>query len=153
MIACLDPALLSPLVTLFIGGVAAYIGFLQWRLAERKLKYDLFDRRYKIYDATRKFLSAILQKATFDDRDIFEYYAGISDADFLYPKELRDYLDTIKNRAFAMRAHEMDFRDLPVSEARTELVKKMHVELKWLNDQLTELRTRFHPYLGFRTIK
>jgi len=45
-IAALDWALLSPLI---VWG--------QWRVADNKLRLDLFDRRYKVYDALRLALS------------------------------------------------------------------------------------------------
>jgi hypothetical protein len=43
--------------TLFLGLAVAVIAWLQWRLASDKLRLDLFDRRYKIYDATMRFVA------------------------------------------------------------------------------------------------
>ena len=58
------------------------IAWQQWRVADNKLRLDLFDRRYKVYDATRKFLAVIFREASFTDSQLFEFYAGTSDAEF-----------------------------------------------------------------------
>jgi len=61
-------------VTLVIAFAVAVIAFFQFKVAHDRLRLDLFDRRYKIYDATRRFLSVILTNATFQDSDLFVAY-------------------------------------------------------------------------------
>ena len=39
----------------------AVVAWLQWWVALNKLRLDLFHRRYRVYEATRKFLAAILE--------------------------------------------------------------------------------------------
>jgi hypothetical protein len=48
------------IATLFLSIAVAIIAALQWRVAHNKLRLDLFDRRYQVYDATRKFLATIV---------------------------------------------------------------------------------------------
>ena len=48
-------AALTQLGTLIIGVAVVVIARQQRQIARNKLRLDLFDRRYKIYDATRKF--------------------------------------------------------------------------------------------------
>jgi hypothetical protein len=43
--------------TLFLSVAVVVIAVLQWRVAHNKLRLDLFDRRYKVYEAARKFLA------------------------------------------------------------------------------------------------
>jgi hypothetical protein len=52
-------------VALFLSFAVAIVAALQWRVADNKLRLDLFDRRYKVYDATRKFLVTIGREAEF----------------------------------------------------------------------------------------
>ena len=66
------------------------IAWQQWRVADNKLRLDLFDRRYKVYDATRKFLAVIIREATFTDSQLFEFYGGTSDAEFLFGADIVD---------------------------------------------------------------
>lgn len=50
-------AYLTPIVAFF----GIYIAYRQWRTAENKLKHELFDRRFSVYDAARTFLMSIPQ--------------------------------------------------------------------------------------------
>jgi hypothetical protein len=69
-----------------------FIAWQQRQIARNKLRLDLFDRRYRVYDATRKFLSVILRDATFTDSQLFEFYGGTSDTEFLFGSDVVDYL-------------------------------------------------------------
>src|SRR6266550_4059000 len=69
------------IATLFLSLVVVIIAWQQWQVARNKLRLDLFDRRYKVYEATRKFLTRMLGEARFDQSDWFEFYAGTADAE------------------------------------------------------------------------
>jgi hypothetical protein len=45
------------IATLFLSVAVAVIAWQQWRVPDNKLRLDLFDRRYKVYDALRLPLS------------------------------------------------------------------------------------------------
>jgi hypothetical protein len=131
----------------------AYVAWHQWQLAQHKLRLELFDRRYRVFQALRKFLSAILSHARFSDAELFEYYAGTSDAEFLFGADVVDYLSQVKGRALGMQLHQKLYAPLPVGEERSKHVAAEHVELLWLNDQLVEMTRVFRPYLSFSEIK
>ena len=126
-----------------------YIAYKQWRLAENKLKLDLFEKRYKVFEATRKFLSVILREATFQNTDLFEFYAGTADAAFLFKDDIISFLDSIRDHALKMRAYARQYSNLPVGDERTQLIKGESAELNGLTEQLRNLATKFQPYLGF----
>lgn len=144
---------LAPTATLIVGCMVAFIAWQQWRVAENKLRLDLFDRRYKVYDATRKFLSCIVQEASFSDAQLFEFYGGTSDAKFLFGPEVVDYLAEIRKRALEMRKHKKVYEPLPVGEERSRHVQAECDELLWLSEQLTAMTKIFMPYLGFSHIR
>ena len=143
----------GPVATLLVGLFVGFIALQQWRLARRKLQLDLFDRRYKVYDATKKFLSVILIKADFQDAQLFEFYGGTSDAEFLFDKDIVEYLAEIRKRALDMRLHQQLFTPLPVGEERSRHVEANSNQLLWLTEQLTAMKTVFSPYLSFAKIK
>ena len=62
---------LAPAATLIVGLSVAFIAWQQWQLARNKLRLDLFDRRYKVFEATRRFLAVILRDARFEDSQLF----------------------------------------------------------------------------------
>ncbi len=133
--------------------MVAFIAYQQWRVARNKLRMDLFDRRYKVYDATRLFLSVILRDATFKDSDLFSFYAGISDAEFLFRADVTDYLGQIRKRALDMRTHQKAYEHLSVGDERSRHVQAENDQLLWLSEQLTAMAKTFAPYLRLAHIK
>ena len=81
-------SLFFPAVTLFLSLTVVIIAVLQWRLADNKLRLDLFDRGYKVYDATRNFVAVIIKEATFTDSQLVDFNIGTSDAKFLFGPDI-----------------------------------------------------------------
>lgn len=146
-------SLFFSIVTLFLTFAVVVIAWQQWRVAENKLRLDLFDRRYKVYDATKKFLAQIFRHATFDDSQLFEFYAGTADAEFLFGVDVLDYLEQIRNRAVDIRLHQTLFGPLPVGVERSSHVQARHDQLLWFNHQITAMTSVFAPYLAFANIR
>ena len=141
------------IATLFLSVTVVLLAWQQWRVADDKLRLDLFDRRYKVYDATRKFLAVILREASFTDSQLLEFYAGTSDAEFLFGADVVNYLDQIRHRAIDMRTAQQLFEPLPVGVERSRHVQTAHDNLLWLNDQITAMTKTFTPYLGFANVR
>ena len=49
------------LLTPAIGLVAIYIAWQQWNTNRNKLKLDLFEKRFSVFQSTRTFLSSVLR--------------------------------------------------------------------------------------------
>ena len=153
MIACVSTSMFSGIATLIVGLAVTFIAWQQWKVSHAKLRLDLFDRRYKVYEATRKFLAEIISTATFSDSQLFTFYAGTSDAEFLFDSDVVEYLAQIRKRAVGMRTHQKLYEHLPVGDERSRHVQAEHDELLWLGDQVTAMTKTFTPYLGFSNIK
>lgn len=65
----ISTALLTPTIAI----IAVAIGGLQWWTNRNRLKLELFDKRYEIYDATRNLLGRITQRGSPSDEDLFTY--------------------------------------------------------------------------------
>ena len=153
MFACIPTYLWQPLATFFVGVVLAIIAFLQFKVAHDKLRLELFDRRYKVYAATKKFLVDIMKYARFEHSNLFEFYAGTADAEFLFDKDILDYLKQIGDRAIDMDVLQKKFQPLPVGDERSDLVHKEHIEFVWLTHQITDMSKVFAPYLSYAKVK
>jgi hypothetical protein len=141
------------IATLFLSVAVVVIAWQQWRVAENKLRLDLFDRRYKVYDATKEFLAGIIRDATFTDSQLFEFNAETSDAEFLFEADLVAYLAQIRKRALHMRMSRTLLEPKPVGDERSRLAEAEHDQLVWLTDQITAMTSVFAPYLGFANIR
>ena len=115
----------SPIATLIVGLSVAFIAWQQWKVSHAKLRLDLFDRRYKVFEATRLFLGGIVSAATFDDSQLFTFYAGTADAEFLFDSEVVEYLAQIRKRAIDMRLKHKLYQNAQGDE-RTKLIEAEH---------------------------
>ena len=66
----------------FLSVAVGIVAVLQWRVADNKLRLDLFDRRYKIYEATLKFVKAIVGDPAHVDSYSNDFNRGTSNAGF-----------------------------------------------------------------------
>jgi hypothetical protein len=144
---------LSPIATFLVGCLVGFIAWRQWQVARGKLRLDLFDRRYKVFDGTRKFLAEIARSSHFENTHLFEFYADIADAEFLFGADVVDYLAEIRKRAIDMRTHQKVYDPMPVGEERSRHVQAEYDQLLWLGDQLTAMTKTFSPYLSFSHVK
>jgi hypothetical protein len=64
---------------------ATYVGTKQTRIADLKLRHDLFDRRYRIFETTKKYLGAVLAKLDYpDDAITHEMLGAVNEAVILF---------------------------------------------------------------------
>jgi hypothetical protein len=144
-----------PVATFFLSAAIVIITALQWRVAHHKLRLDLFGRRYKVYDATRKFLAVISRDTTFSNPDLFEFDAGTSDAQFLFRPDVAEYLSKIRNSALDLRTtHELLKKPHITDDELARLAQKQSDDLSWLrDDQIVAMTKTFAPYLGFQNVR
>jgi len=83
-------ALLTPIVA-FLG---IYIAYQQWKTAENKLKHELFDRRFSVYDAARTFLMSIAESHKSIEllKAQCEFFSKTREAKWLLNTTIADYL-------------------------------------------------------------
>jgi hypothetical protein len=142
------------IATLFLSIAVVVIAWQQWRVAESKLRLDLFDRRYKVYDATRKFLSVIIREARFTNSDLFEFNAGTSDAQFLFKPDVAEYLAEIRRQALHLRTtRELLKKPRITDDELARLAQAENDDLSWLGDQIIAMTKVFAPYLGFANVR
>lgn len=137
------------LLTILLAGFAAYIAFQQFRLGREKFKLDLFEKRFAVFDATRKFLSTILTEGHVDMQIVYEYRAGVAEASFLFDSDITEYLDEIDNKAIDLRALQDRMKGLADDGKRNEYIDKELAAITWLSDRLVHLKVKFSPYLKF----
>ncbi len=142
------------IATLFLSVAVVVIAALQWRVVDNKLRLDLFDRRYKVYDAARNFVASIMREASVTESQLADFNIGTSDAKFLFEPDVAEYLAEIRKRALHLRTTRELLKRPPASD--DELARLAQAEndaVSWLGDQITEMTKIFTPYLGFANIR
>jgi hypothetical protein len=102
-------------------------------LARNKLRLHLFDRRYKIYEATQAFLRVGVKDNAHIETHLAEFNRETTAAEFLFDADVVNYLQQIRERVEAE----------PQGAAL------------WLSDpkRIPEMRETFVRYLGFQNVK
>lgn len=141
------------LVTILIAGFVAWVSWSQHAVNKEKFKLDLFEMRFKVFAAVRKFLSVVLQKGNIALDDLFEYRANTAEATFLFEEDITDYLKEIDKKGLALMTLHETMAPLPVGDERSKKAEEISEHLGWLTDQLPELKPKFSPYMKFKTWK
>ena len=150
-------ATLLPLATFALSVAVGLVAWAQWRVARNKLRLDLFDRRWKIYEATSKFVDAINN----DPEHVYSYRndfnAGTSNADFLFDSDVVNYIQEIRTKAAHMEtAHKLSENERKDEAARIRNIEAFAADRLWLVEQVKSggaMHKTFAPYLGFANIK
>ena len=79
-----------------------------------------------------------------------------SEATFLFDEKINDRIKLIYEKSIDLASMNEQLnptngsKGLPVGEKRTEVVNKQNETLKWLVNQLVELKPLFHKHLGLK---
>jgi hypothetical protein len=127
--------------TVILGAVGAFISWQQWRIAEIRLRHDLYERRFRVYMAAKMLLITFQDTGKITQADYFTYVGGIADAEFMIDDQnVIQYLQTLRNRAIEL----IRLRGQEPAKAADALA-----ELEgWFMSQFDVLRSKFRPVLS-----
>ncbi len=140
-------AFLTPLIAI----LAVFIALQQWRTNHLRLKLELYDRRLAVYEEVKKILGIIIREADVSFEDLLKFRSSVTQADFLFGKEVSIYLDEIYKRGLNLRKWKEQYRDYtqeqPEGYDHQKVVDEMHKELEWLTEQFSPAKEKFKRYL------
>ena len=100
--------LLKASTPLVIGILAAYIAYQQWLTARHKLKMELFDRRFKVYQAARDLMDEMTIDASPDIELIKRLDRLVPEAEFLFDLQDALFLKQVVDVAYKLRSNTRD---------------------------------------------
>jgi hypothetical protein len=136
-------------LTAVTAAIVAWVGYEQFRLARERLKLDLFEKRFVVYKAAQRVLSAVLRDAAVGSPDLLEYRRDSQDAAFLFGQEIVDYLATLDHRILKLGAACDELKDLACGPERSRLAEEKRRLCADLLGELPKLKDVFAPYLRF----
>lgn len=137
-------ALLTPVIAF----LAAYIAWRQWETAQNRLKLDIFERRFSVYDATKSLIASIMQTGKATDENMFKFLAATKEAKWLFDDQIASYLDDkIWEKAVDLQTLNSELEGLPQGRERTENIHKQRDIKIWLSSQLKEIDKLFSKFL------
>ncbi|MBA7650476.1 hypothetical protein ES703_58282 [subsurface metagenome] len=138
-------ALLAPV----IAGVVAYIAYQQHKTNRDKLRFDLYDRRLKVFEGLMVLLWVIFRKGTCNDQERDQFQQATVEGSFLFDKDIANYLDTIQKKTLELGTIRAVL-NLPGGEKRDQTVEKERQLFDWFTDQFEVSKEKFARYLSFR---
>ena len=128
--------------------IGAWIAWQQVHIAQAKLHFDLYEKRFAIFEAARSLIGEAIQNANVSQSSLGKYTLGTADAMFLLNDELVKYLREVGKHAVALSTMQYAIEPLPAgTQLRIELSTKVGEEIRWFNAQADELTTHFMPFL------
>jgi len=140
--------ILQALAVPLIAAVGALVAIQQMRIARIKLQHDLYDRRYAVFQAVRRFLDETVANLVVSHDILRAFVIGTADAEFLFPDELAAYLGEMSRRARSAQSIYMTMQSLPEgSPDRANATLAANEQTGWLVDQIDGLTVRFRDVL------
>ena len=140
--------LLSALLTPTIAILGLTIAFLQWRTNSKRLRHELFDRRYEQFTVVREFLGSIMKSGKSKPEEQLKFLTGTRGMRFIFDKDIAEYVDkTIWHLAVELECLDSELVDLPVGEERSKNVRRQAEIKKQLYQELNTIEDKFAKYL------
>jgi hypothetical protein len=136
-----------------VSGLGAWIAFKQVKIATAKLNLDLYDRRFKVFEAARDLVTHVMREAQVGLGDIRSFNFGVADATFLFDTDVESYLATLRKKAIALRTKVEQLRGMDEpGERRNRLadqIAELEMDFSAEYERIVEI---FKPYLKLGNI-
>ena len=138
--------ILSALLTPTIAIVAVVIGFLQWHLHRAKLRYELFDKRYAVFDEIKTFLKLNIQNPCLSDTQCLEFLHETKGAGFLFSEDTEQLANELYKKAIDLQTFEAEAK----AGNTAEHAKERNESKKWFLQQLRTIDSQFRSFLSLK---
>ena len=137
------------LTTPIIALAGVIIARQQQRLADIKLRNDVFDRRFKVFEAAKRLIAYGILESSPNDNEIRAFNSETAVAPFFFDDRILAYF--LKLRLSVERLHRLYFNFGEDGTISHELAEQQSDETrKWLRHESHEIVARFSPSMGLR---
>ena len=131
-------ALLTP--TIAIAGIA--IGCLQWRINQKRLQNELFNRRIDIYEKITSYIANILTRGSVENGADTQFLRNTKQAVFVFGKDIEEFVNEIYEKSL-----DLNLVNAQVQPIQDEYLNKQREIKKWFENELNNAQKRFIKYL------
>lgn len=146
---------MKPFIEIGIAVLLAYIAVQNYlinksnfRIYKDKFRLDLFDRRYKTFEAVQNFLKYVLSEGKPERGKIFQLKTESTDSEFLFGSEIKEYINETSTKGLKLiLLHERLERGGMDKSSIKNTAEEMEVLESWFGDQIMDSRKIFMKYL------
>ncbi len=139
-----------PAAAFIVTLVGAWIALQQMRIANNRLKYDLYDKRSKVFDGAQTLLRDVMVTRSVTLEQIKEYHLATAPSSFILDDDLTRYLGKIGEQVIFIAVLEEAIGEEPAGAPRDDLEVRRNASLSWIEEQPAALRDKFIPFLQLR---
>jgi hypothetical protein len=144
--------ILAVMMLLLVGGVS-WIAYMQIRIAAVKNNLDLYDKRFKIFEAASTYLQHLLVEGNVSDGALNEFNIGVAGSVFLFGNDVNTYLEALRRRSLSLSALTEQLALMETgADGRDEVIDKIDAWLADFKLEYFRLVKAFTPYLKSRGI-
>ena len=137
-------AILPPIFVLF----AVYIIWYR-----KKLRLDLFDKRYEVYHATNKFLSQIMANRKISDEELSSFLMAKHKSYFLFGEDVEQYMNYLYDKGCNLKCTEKRLESVTIGDEESKKVFDEELELlKGITKELSKCKNLFGKYMRFKQL-
>lgn len=151
-------AFATPFVALVAAGIAASIAYRQWQTAKAaattaksKLKLDLFERRFNVFQGVAQLIVKMSQDAMHDDNDVKAFFAKAAGAEFLFNEKVNGFiLDEVFRRTADIMRRQHQIKTATRNgngDLLRSLFQEQNAARKWFDDALDAWKDLTRPFL------
>ncbi len=138
----------TAIITTMIAALVAVVTWRQWITNRARLRHELFDRRYAIYEQIAAFVAGVLQMGSLEPSGEGTFLRLTKQAYFAFgcDAEIRHLVGDIYKHAVLL--HTLQAKEKTLSgDALSANVDKQDEVRKWFDTTLGSLEQRFEKYL------
>lgn len=146
----------TALLTPFIAVITVYIAFQQYKIQRYKVKYDLFERRLKLYEDLRAILVLANNENTVLTIDTKQLHTLLRHSRFLLKKSLAKYIEEISVQIVTLYTNLFNSRHNYKLFNKDEDIKKNYNDIQsgllWINSNIEVFEEKFAEFMKMNKI-
>lgn len=147
----MDVANTTAITTSAVAILVAIITWREWVTNRARLRHELFERRYEVYERIGAFLSRVLQEGRVPEGEPERFIRSTRKAYFVFGSDvgIKAFIEQIFKEA--VRLHTLDATlESSRGEERSRNIEKQAEIKEWFRQELGGLERRFESYLSLR---
>jgi hypothetical protein len=137
---------LTALLTPTIAIVGTVIAILQWKINQKRLQHELFNRRIKLFEVVAGYIANAMSRGDVVDGEEYQFLRDTKHARFIFDKEVDDYINEIFRKSIDLQFFSRQIKQLQ-GKPLEEVSEKRRKVFEWLQNELKNLQKRFEKFL------
>ncbi len=137
------------IATVGITILALYIAYQQYRIQKAKVRLDLYEKRFRVFELTRNIILKTLKSGPLFNQDVLnsleEFSMATSERHFLFKKDVNDFIANLKKDLIEIYSIDDNTPDSKLKDKKNNLLLSFH-------DKVEDLPRVFSPYLSFKKL-